>query len=72
MSDTTAPPNHPSQDLDTGSSRIFLGLFGIILLLGMVYAGVHLGEDLSGVRSPSELAYVLLGIALLIARVRIR
>ena len=33
----------------------------------MVYTGVHLGEDLSGVRSPTALAYVLLGIALAIA-----
>jgi len=57
----------PSQDLGAGSSRIFLGLFGIILFIGVVYAGVHLGEDLSVVRSPSALPYVLLGIALAIA-----
>jgi PiT family inorganic phosphate transporter len=68
MSDTTALPTPPpSQELETGSSRIFLGLFGLILVIGMVYAGVHLGEDLSVVRSPSELPYVLLGIALIIA-----
>ena len=68
MSDTTALPSPPpSQELETGSSRIFLGLFGIILFIGVVYAGVHLGEDLSVVRSPSDLPYVLLGIALLIA-----
>jgi Phosphate transporter family len=68
MSDSAASPNlTPSKELDAGSSRIFLGLFGIILFIGVVYTGVHLGEDLSGVRSPSALAYVLLGIALAIA-----
>jgi PiT family inorganic phosphate transporter len=65
MNATTALP--PSKDLDSGSGKIFLALFGLILFVGVVYAGVHLGEDLSGVKSTPALAYVLLGIALAIA-----
>jgi PiT family inorganic phosphate transporter len=57
----------PSKDLDSGSGKIFLAVFGLILFVGVVYAGVHLGEDLSVVHSPSALPYVLLGIALAIA-----
>ncbi len=68
MSDTAASSGHvTSKDLDSGGGKIFLALFGIILCVGVVYAGVHLGQDLSGVRSPSALPYVLLGIALAIA-----
>jgi PiT family inorganic phosphate transporter len=69
MSDATANSANipPSKDLDQGSGKIFLALFGLILFVGVVYAGVHLGEDLSGVHSNSALPYVLLGIALAIA-----
>ncbi len=73
MSDITASAQSvaqtvPQRDLDHGGgSRIFLGLFGVILAVGVVYAGIHLGRDLSVVHSPSALPYVLLGIALAIA-----
>jgi PiT family inorganic phosphate transporter len=69
MSDITASPATlpPAKDLDSGSGKIFLGLFGILLLIGLVYTGFALGADLSGVRSPSALPFLLLGIALLIA-----
>jgi len=69
MSDATANSVNlpPAKNLDEGSGKIFLAAFGIILFVGVVYAGVHLGEDLSGVHSSSGLPYVLLGIALAIA-----
>ena len=69
MSDATAVSNQipPSRDLDSGSGRVFLVLFGVILLVGVAYAGIQLGRDLSVVHSPSALPYVLLGIALAIA-----
>ena len=69
MSDVIANPV-PAQgprDLDSGSGKIFLSIFGIILLIGLVYAGVNLGEALAGVQESSALPFILLGIALLIA-----
>jgi len=68
MSDITASSTlPPSKDLDSGTGRIFLGVFGVILFIGLVYTGIELGSDLSVVHSPSALPFVLLGIALAIA-----
>jgi PiT family inorganic phosphate transporter len=53
----------PSQ----GSGRIFGIIFGLILLVGAGYAGLHLVDDLSIVRSHSSTPFILLGVALLIA-----
>ena len=50
-----------------GSGRAFGILFGLILLAGGAYAGLHLVDDLSIVRSHSATPFVLLGVALLIA-----
>ena len=50
-----------------GSGRIFGIIFALVLLVGAVYAGVHLIEDLSIVRTHSSGPFILLGIALLIA-----
>lgn len=50
-----------------GSGRVFGILFGVILLVGVIYAGVHLISDLSIVRAHSSTPFVLLGVALLIA-----
>ena len=41
--------------------------FGIVLIIGVVYAGSHLLSDLSTVHSGSWLPYLLLGLALLVA-----
>ena len=57
---TAAPPSQ-------GSGRIFGIVFGLILLVGAGYAGLHLIDDLSIVRSHSAGPFILLGIALLIA-----
>ena len=57
---TAASPNQ-------GSGRIFAIIFGLILLVGAGYAGLHLVDDLSIVRSHSATPFVLLGVALLIA-----
>ena len=53
----------PSQS----SGRVFGIIFGLILLLGAGYAGLHLVDDLSIVRSHSSAPFILLGVALLIA-----
>lgn len=50
-----------------GSGRVFGIIFGLILLAGAAYAGLHLVDDLSIVRSHSTTPFILLGVALLIA-----
>jgi PiT family inorganic phosphate transporter len=50
-----------------GSGRLFALIFGVILLIGAGYAGLHLVQDLSAVRSQSLAPFLLLGVALLIA-----
>ena len=42
-------------------------IFGVALLIGAIYAGWHLLNDLSQVHTSSALPFILLGIALLIA-----
>ena len=44
-----------------------MAVFGAILLVGVVYAGISLGTDLSGVHPGSVLPFVLLGVALMVA-----
>ena len=55
--------NTPSR----GSGWIFAVVFGIVLLVGAIYAGSHLIDDLAIVRTHSTGPFILLGIALLIA-----
>ena len=49
------------------SGRIFAAIFGVILLIGGIYAASHLIDDLAIVRTHSTGPFILLGIALLIA-----
>ncbi len=42
-------------------------LAGVVVITGIIYAGVHLASDLSVVRDTRAYPYILLGIALLIA-----
>ncbi len=44
-----------------------MGLFGVALVIGLVYAGNRLIADLSGIHNTSVMPYILLGIALFIA-----
>jgi PiT family inorganic phosphate transporter len=41
--------------------------FGVVFIVGVIYAAYHLLSDLAGVHSGSLMPYVLLGIALLVA-----
>ena len=50
-----------------GPGRIGILIFGVVLLIGLVYVGTHLLTDLSGVHAESWLPYGLLGVALLTA-----
>ncbi len=50
-----------------GPGRIGILIFGVVLLIGLVYVATHLLRDLSGIHNASVLPFVLLGIALLTA-----
>ena len=48
-------------------AKIGMGIFGMALVIGLVYAGTHLLRDLGDVHPTSALPFILLGIALLTA-----
>jgi inorganic phosphate transporter, PiT family len=48
-------------------AKIGMGIFGVALIIGLVYAGTHLLRDLADVHPSSALPFILLGIALLTA-----
>ncbi len=49
------------------AAKIGMGIFGVVLVVGMIYIGRQLIGDLSEVHAPSMMPYVLLGLALLVA-----
>jgi inorganic phosphate transporter, PiT family len=51
----------------SSGGKIGMGLFGVALVVGMIYAGSHLITDLSGIHNTSVTPYILLGLALFIA-----
>jgi len=53
--------------LGKGPGAIGMLVFGVVLIIGAIYAGAELTHDLAGVHSASMMPYVLLGIALLVA-----
>ena len=48
-------------------AKIGMAIFGVALLVGLVYSGTHLLRDLADVHPTSWLPFVLLGVALLTA-----
>jgi PiT family inorganic phosphate transporter len=48
-------------------AKIGMGIFGVAVVIGLVYAGTHLLRDLSDVHPTSAMPFILLGIALLTA-----
>jgi PiT family inorganic phosphate transporter len=48
-------------------AKIGMAIFGVALVIGLVYAGTHLLRDLGDVHPTSALPFILLGIALLTA-----
>ncbi len=48
-------------------AKIGMAVFGVALVVGLIYAGTQLASDLSTVRNPSVYPFVLLGVALFIA-----
>jgi inorganic phosphate transporter, PiT family len=53
--------------LTRNPGKIGMLIFGVALIIGFIYAGVHLASDLAEIHSASVMPYVLLGIALLVA-----
>jgi len=53
--------------LGKGPGKIGVLAFGVVLIIGVIYAGSSLASDLSGVHNSSILPYLLLGLALLVA-----
>jgi inorganic phosphate transporter, PiT family len=49
------------------AAKIGMAIFGVVLLVGVVYIGRHLIDDLSQVHSATILPFLLLGLALLVA-----
>ena len=49
------------------AAKIGMGIFGVVLIVGMIFIGRQLIGDLSEVHPTSVMPYVLLGLALLVA-----
>ncbi|MGD0543754.1 MAG: inorganic phosphate transporter [Candidatus Acidiferrales bacterium] len=64
---STTAPNVLDQKIGAGPGRVGMLVFGVALVVGLIYAGGHLLSDLSQMHSASVGPYVLLGVALLIA-----
>ena len=70
-----APPTKPGpvavpalhEKMSKGPGKIGVLIFGVVLIIGVVYAGSQLISDLSTVHSTSIFPYLLLGLALLVA-----
>jgi len=61
------PPRTASALVSHKSNPWFNVLAGVVVIIGIIYAGYHLADDLSVVRETTVYPYILLGIALLIA-----
>jgi inorganic phosphate transporter, PiT family len=48
-------------------AKIGMGIFGVALVIGLIYAATHLLRDLADVHPTSALPFILLGVALLTA-----
>jgi inorganic phosphate transporter, PiT family len=53
--------------LNKSPGKIGILIFGVVLIIGAIYAGSSLASDLSTVHSPSILPFLMLGLALLVA-----
>lgn len=50
-----------------GPGKVGILIFGVVLIIGVIYAGANLINDLSRVHSTSILPFLLLGLALMVA-----
>src|SRR5579863_6365483 len=63
----TTAPSALDAKLAKSPGTIGMAIFGAILIVGFVYAGMNLARDLGSFHSTSILPYVLLGVALFVA-----
>lgn len=65
----TATPSHSilAEKLNKGPGQIGMLIFGVVLIIGVVFIGYSLAHDLGDVHLGSALPYFLLGTALLVA-----
>ena len=56
-----------AEKLNRAPGRIGILVFGVVLILGIVFIGYSLSQDLGDLRLGSALPYLLLGLALLVA-----
>jgi inorganic phosphate transporter, PiT family len=61
------PVSNVHAKMAKGPGAIPMLIFGVVLLVGVIYAGSHLISDLSGVHTTSAMPFLLLGLALLVA-----
>ncbi|MGB8582878.1 MAG: inorganic phosphate transporter [Candidatus Sulfotelmatobacter sp.] len=67
MATATTTPSVLDQKLSRSPGKLGMLIFGVVLVIGVGYAGSSLLHDLSFVHNESVLPFVLLGIALLVA-----
>src|SRR5215813_3961743 len=60
-------PHGVHEKLNKKPGTIGILVFGVVLIIGVIYAGSSLMHDLSGVHNASWMPYLLLGLALLVA-----
>ncbi|MGC2234398.1 MAG: inorganic phosphate transporter, partial [Candidatus Acidiferrum sp.] len=63
----THTPNLLEAKLSRGPGMIGMLIFGVVLIVGVVFIGYSLSRDLAGLQLGSALPYILLGTALLVA-----
>jgi phosphate/sulfate permease len=64
LRETAQPTNRLDTKLGAGPGRIGVALFGIVMAVGLGYAGLQLLRDLANVHVGSIVPFVMLGIAL--------
>ena len=62
------PAPTPSKLIGQKANPWFNVLAAVVIVAGVIYTGIHLADDLSVVRDTRAYPYILLGIALMIAR----
>lgn len=67
MATATAAPSVLDQKLSRSPGKLGMLIFGIVLVIGVAYAGSSLIHDLSFVHGDSILPYLLLALALMVA-----
>jgi inorganic phosphate transporter, PiT family len=67
MATIAAPPSALHEKFAKGPGLIGSLIFAAVLIAGVIYIGVSLSHDLSGLQGGALLPYILLGVALLVA-----